>query len=60
MEEGFVPDTGYSGFVRSAWFEGKPEKTLFGGLKVKGKQTFPIATFRCNACGFLESYARIE
>ena len=60
MEEGFVPDTGYSGLARSAWFEGKPEKILFGGLKVKGKRTFPIVTLRCSGCGFLESYARIE
>ena len=60
MVEGFVPDTGYSGLARSTWFEGKPEKSLFGGLKVKGKRSFPIVTLRCSACGFLESYARIE
>ena len=60
MAEGFVPDSIGGALLRSAWFEGKPEKNLLGGLNVKGKQAFPIVTFRCNACGLLESYARIE
>jgi hypothetical protein len=60
MEEGFVPDTSYAALVRSAWFEGKPEKNLLGSLKVKGKRTFPIVTLRCSVCGFLEYYARTE
>jgi len=58
--EGFVPDTSYSVILRSAWVEGKPEKNLFGSLKVKGRRTFPIVTLRCDLCGFLESYARSE
>jgi hypothetical protein len=60
MEEGFVPDSSDAALLRSAWFEGKPEKNLLGGLKVKGKRTFPIVTLRCKVCGFLESYARTE
>ena len=60
MVEGFVPDSSYAALLRSAWVEGKPEKNLLGSLKVKGKRTFPIVTFRCNVCGFLESYARVE
>jgi hypothetical protein len=60
MEEGFVPDFSYGAVLRSAWFEGKPEKKLLGSLKVKGKRTFPIVTRRCTVCGFLESYACIE
>jgi hypothetical protein len=60
MEEGFVPDSSYAALLRSAWVEGKPEKNLLGSLKVKGKRTFPIVTLRCDVCGFLESYARIE
>jgi hypothetical protein len=60
MTEGFVPDSSYAALLRSAWCEGKPEKNLLGSLKVKGKRTFPIVTLRCDVCGFLESYARIE
>ena len=60
MKEGFVPDSSYAALLRSAWVEGKPEKNLLGSLKVKGKRTFPILTLRCDMCGFLESYARIE
>jgi hypothetical protein len=60
MEEGFVPDSSYAALLRSAWVEGKPEKNLLGSLKVKGRRTFPIVTLRCQACGLLESYARVE
>jgi len=60
MVEGFVPDASYAALLRSAWFEGKPEKNLLGSLKVKGKRTFAIVTFRCDVCGFLESYATVQ
>jgi len=60
MAEGFVPDSIGGALLGSAWVEGKPEKNLLGSLKVKGKRTFPIVTLRCDACGFLESYARTE
>jgi ribosomal protein L37E len=60
MVEGFVPDTSYAALVGSAWVEGKAEKNFLGSLKVKGTRTFPIVTFRCSACGFLESYARVQ
>ena len=60
MVEGFVPDSIGGALLRSAWVEGKPEKNLLGSLKIKGKRSFPIVTFRCNGCGFLESYARSD
>jgi len=60
MAEGFVPDSIGGALLRGAWVEGKPEKNLLGSLKIKGKRTFPIVTLRCDACGFLESYARTE
>ena len=60
MVEGIIPDSSYAALLRSAWVEGKPEKNLLGSLKVKGKRTFPVVAFRCDRCGFLESYARPE
>ena len=38
------------------WLEGAPEKGWFG-LKLRGKKPLEIQTYRCNRCGFLESYA---
>ena len=43
------------------WTEGLPRMSLFGGVHIpRGKKPIPIATFRCQSCGFLEAYARPE
>jgi hypothetical protein len=34
--------------VRSIWF----------GTRTRGKKQVQVATYRCKACGYLESYAR--
>jgi hypothetical protein len=44
----------------SSWTEGAPEKNLWLGVNLKGKRRSDIATWRCNRCGFLESYAVAE
>jgi hypothetical protein len=41
----------------SARVEGRPEASIWTGLKIKGKRRIPVWTFRCEACGYLESYA---
>jgi dienelactone hydrolase len=41
----------------SARVEGRPEASIWTGLKIKGKRRIPVRTFRCEACGYLESYA---
>ncbi len=43
---------------RSALHKGAPVKSLFVGLKLKGKDKRPIETWRCGRCGYLENYAR--
>jgi hypothetical protein len=64
METGFILDYTYAGRMVSSWIEGEPESaTLFGrkvpGLaKMKGRRIIEAATYRCTACGYLESYAR--
>jgi hypothetical protein len=40
------------------WAEGQPERSFWTGVKVKDKERHPVSTFRCPACGYLESYAR--
>ena len=42
--------------VVSMWIEGAPEKGLFG-VKLKGRKTVEVETYRCSKCGYLESYA---
>jgi hypothetical protein len=37
--------------------EGKPERNIFGGLKVREKEKHYITAFRCERCGFLKLYA---
>jgi hypothetical protein len=58
MEEGFVPDQTQGGAVVSRWVAGRPEATIWRGLKLRGKDQRQIVTYRCPACGYLESYVR--
>ncbi len=57
MAEGFVLDADHNGGHKvSRWIEGAPEKHWYG-LRIRGKRQIGVQTFRCNRCGFLESYA---
>jgi hypothetical protein len=58
MEAGFVLDQTYGAMTQSSWVNGVPERSVWTGLKLKGHQRLPVTTFRCEACGYLESYAR--
>jgi hypothetical protein len=58
MEEGYISDQGAKSVHFSVWVSGQPQKQFFGGLDLDGKTTINITTFRCMACGFLESYAQ--
>lgn len=57
MAEGFVLDRSDSGRGVSSWIEGTPQKSMWTGIKLKGRTMIEIATWRCSSCGFLESYA---
>jgi len=60
MIEGFIPDFTHAREQSTAttWVEGAPEPSVWRGVKLKGKQNYPVRTYRCAACGYLESYAR--
>lgn len=57
MSEGFVIDNTHGGRNVSSWVEGAPVTSFWVGVSLKGKEPVPIQTFRCNRCGYLESYA---
>ena len=62
MVQGFIVDLKDGGGRRvSSWVEGAPEKSFWGNTKNSPEEKqVPVGTFRCSACGFLESYARPE
>ena len=60
MEAGFVLDRTYGALTQSEWIEGAPERSFWMGLKVKGRESVPMTTYRCPGCGYLEAYARAD
>ena len=61
MEAGYVADKGHGDMLkRQEWIAGEPEKSIWHGLKTKGRERHPLRTFRCTRCGYLESYAKPE
>jgi hypothetical protein len=61
MELGFLLDYTHGGVLVSPWVRGAPKKSFWGGLKTGLRSdSIPVGAFRCQACGFLELYARNE
>ena len=56
MVEGYVLTEKSGTKAVSSWAEGAPQKAWYG-LRLKSKP-IEIATWRCQRCGFLESYAK--
>lgn len=60
MVQGFVLDNTYGSHDVSQWAQGAPVKSLWVGTKLPQHEMVPIGAYRCEACGFLEFYARSE
>jgi rubredoxin len=61
MKEGFVLDRGHNNAAKaSTWVEGQPERSMWFGLKLRSKRKYAVTTWRCDSCGLLKSFARIE
>ena len=62
MVPGYVLDFTPIGNRVSKWNDGPPKKAGWAGIAgIKDSASqIPISTFRCQSCGFLESYAREE
>lgn len=58
MSEGFVIDEGYGVAHVSTWQGGEPRRSIWTGLKTSKEDQAKISTWRCDRCGYLESYAR--
>jgi hypothetical protein len=58
MEQGFLIDVGHGGGrALPKWAAGEPEKSIWTGIKLRGKEQLDVSTYRCRRCGYLESYA---
>jgi hypothetical protein len=57
MAEGFLIDESYGTRAVAKWYEGPPVKSMWTGLKIRGRTNYPVVTWRCGRCGYLESYA---
>jgi hypothetical protein len=57
MTEGVIIDNTYGSRMVSSWLEGAPSKSMWVGVRLQGKTPIETQTFRCNKCGFLESYS---
>ena len=57
MEAGYIVDEGYGSRTVAKWVAGEPQKSIWVGLKLRGKDRLDVATYRCRRCGYLESYA---
>ncbi len=62
MEDGFIPDSAFQGYLQTHWHRGQAEEpSVFGfslGKQIDESEMIPVRTFRCPACGLLRSYAR--
>lgn len=61
MEPGAVLDRGdYNALTEQEWMEGAIEKSFWSGIQTKNRERFTVNTYRCERCGYLESYANVH
>ena len=59
FEPGLLLDRGSANaFSLPQWVAGLPENSFRERLKMAERARLTVTTFRCQGCGFLESYAR--
>lgn len=59
MEQGFLVDHNYHGIAEPEWADGEAQASMWtSGVKMRGKERRRVETYRCESCGYLESYAR--
>ena len=59
MASGFMADrTIFDTDLQARWVEGDPiPRFFFDGVKIQGRDPIPVTTYRCDGCGYLESFA---
>jgi hypothetical protein len=57
MKRGFLLDQGHGHVYASSWVEGPVERSIWVGVKTRGRAKYSVESFRCEKCGLLKSYA---
>lgn len=57
MEEGFLLDETNGGFRATQWVGEAPVKSVWTGVKTRGRRKLPVKAFRCVGCGAVDLYA---
>ncbi len=57
MTEGFIMDEAHGRWRVSRWQSGRPVTSIWTGIKQSKADQLPVSTWRCDRCGYLESYA---
>lgn len=61
LQRGFLLGTSEGGLRTAArWVQGTPEPSVWTGLRIKDRTVLTVTTYRCERCGYLESYAVAE
>jgi hypothetical protein len=61
MQRGLILDRSESNMPNTQkWIEGAPKRRWWGTVNTSGRDSFGVLTFRCERCGWLESYANPE
>lgn len=58
VSKGFVIDRGDATRKVQKWVEGEPVRSFWLGLNTEGRDAYEVTTYRCDRCGYLESYAK--
>ena len=58
MEEGFTTDHVMRRVELPIWYSGIFQRTFWGGLGLRKRDSYYVRTMRCTECGFLEWYAK--
>ncbi len=57
MEGGFLLENSHSSQEAGKWVEGPPEKSFWGGLKLKGRRQLTVYAWRCPGCAQVRLFA---
>lgn len=59
MEGGYLLDRGQTNAV-GTWVEGPPDKSIWTGLKLKGRRQLTVYAWRCPGCSEVRLFAPAE
>ncbi|MBV9772817.1 MAG: hypothetical protein JO040_02665 [Gemmatimonadetes bacterium] len=60
LEGGFLLDQTNNGVAVTRWAEGFPERSIWTGVKLKGRRQFSVYAWRCPRCFEVRLYAPDE